>query len=143
MLGPQIAEGRGKRTGRRVIATEPQLKIEASVEETTTLIGIQGINLITYTATNKPDGSLHGEGEGVFATPDGQIVTWKGTGVGRFAEGGAVNYCGTISYTTSSQKFIRLNGLAGVFQFEVDAQGNTRSVTYEMVPASATQRAKA
>jgi hypothetical protein len=42
MLGLQIEEGRGKRTGRRVIATDPHLKVEASVEENVTLLGVDG-----------------------------------------------------------------------------------------------------
>jgi hypothetical protein len=63
--------------------------------------------------------------------------------VGRFAEGGAVNYCGSLSYTTTSAKLARLNRVSGVFQFEIDAQGNTRSVAFEMVPTSAALRAKA
>jgi len=143
MVGPQISQGQGKRTARRVLATEPQLRVEVSAEEISTLLGIQGVNLITYTATIKPDGTLHGEGEGAFATPDGQTVTWKGLGVGRFGEAGAVYYCGSLSYTTTSPQFARLNGLAGIFQFEVDAQGNTRSTAFEMAPAGAAQSAGA
>lgn len=143
MLGKQIAEGRGKRTGRRVIATDPHLLIEATAEETTTLLGIEGMNIITYKACIKPDGSLHGEGEGAFATLDGQIVTWKGLGVGRFGDRGSVHYAGTISYTTTSQKLTRLNGLAGAFEFDIDADGNTQSKIWEMVPAGATRGAGA
>jgi hypothetical protein len=136
MLGTQIGQGTGKRTGRRVIATKPALEIEANVEEQTTLLGIQGQNIITYHATIKPDGSLGGQGEGAFATPDGDIVTWQGTGVGRFLEGGAVQYCGSLSYTTSSKKLMKLNGVSGVFQFSIDAEGNTHSETFELAPAA-------
>jgi hypothetical protein len=135
MLGAQIAEGKGKRTGRRVIATKPMLEVEATVEELGTLLGIQGVNIITYRATIKPDGSLDGQGEGAFATPDGDIVTWRGIGVGRFVEGGAMQYCGSLSYTTTSQKFTKLNGVAGVFQWSIDAEGNTHSQIFEMAPA--------
>ena len=78
MLGEQIGEGRGERTARRVVCTEPQFKIEVSFEEMTKLLGIEGINIGTYISWSKPDGSLHGEGEGVFATTSGDIVTWKG-----------------------------------------------------------------
>jgi hypothetical protein len=138
MLGSQIGEGKGKRTGRRVIATTPYVQIEATVEETTTMLGIQGMNIITYHASTKPDGSLDGQGEGVFMTPDGDTVSWKGIGVGRFGAGGSLQYCGSLSYTTASKKFLRLNGIAGVFQWEIDAQGNTHSQIWEMAPASAT-----
>jgi hypothetical protein len=141
MLGSQIAEGKGKRTGRRIIATKPVLQVEASVEEQSTLLGIQGTNIVTYHATIKPDGSLDGQGEGAFATPEGEIVTWQGNGVGRFVEGGAMQYCGSVSFTTSSKKFLKLNGVSGVFQWSIDAEGNTHSQIFEMAPAGVTTKA--
>lgn len=130
MLGEQIAQGQGKRTGRRVIGTQP-LNIEVSFEDSSKMLGVDGMNIGTYTSTPKPDGSLHGDGQGAFATLDGDIVTWRGIGVGRFLAGGAVSYRGTLSYSTTSSKLARLNGIAGVFEFEVDANGNTTSKIWE------------
>lgn len=143
MLGEQIEEGRGKRTGRRVIATEPNLKIEASVEETAKFLGVEGMSIITYAASTKPDGSLDGEGEGVFASLQGDTLTWKGIGVGRFGEGGAIYYCGSLSFNTTSQRLAKLNGVSGVFQWEIDPQGNTHSRIWEMAPAGASRGAAA
>src|SRR5579883_2645556 len=120
MLGKQIAEGTGKRTGRRVTATEPRLQVEASVEERTSMLGAEGLNIITYTAQIKPDGSLEGCGEGAFATPQGDVVLWKGLGVGRFGEGGSTHYCGSISYSTTSPRFAALNAVSGVFQWDIE-----------------------
>ena len=143
MLGAQIEEGRGKRTGRRVVATEPHLKVEASVEESATFLGVEGLSIITYTSSTKPDGSLSGEGEGIFASLQGEMVAWKGIGVGQFGEGGSIHYCGSLSFTTTSQKLAKLNGISGVFQWDIDAQGNTHSVIWEMAPAGATRGAGA
>ena len=143
MLGEQIAEGRGKRTGRRIIATDPQLKVEASVEETATFLGVEGLSIITYTASTKPDGSLFGEGGGIFASPQGETVTWKGIGVGRFGERGSIHYCGSLSFTTASPKLAKLNGISGVFQWDIDAQGNTHSKIWELAPAGASKAAGA
>ena len=131
MLGENIGEGRGKRTGRRVIATEPQFKVEVSFEEMARLLGVEGMNIGTYVSYSKPDGSLHGHGEGVFATMDGDTVTWKGIGVGRFGAAGAVSYRGAMSFSTKSQKLARLNTCAVVFEFEVDGSGNTQSKFWE------------
>jgi len=143
MLGEQISEGRGKRTGRRIIATEPRLIVEASVEETGTILGVEGTSILTYTAYTKPDGSLSGEGGGIFASPQGDMVTWKGIGVGRFGERGSIHYCGSVSYTTTSPKLAKLNGISGVFQFDIDAQGNTHSRIWELAPAVAGKAAGA
>jgi len=131
MLGEQIAEGRGKRTGRRVLETQPQFKVEVSFEDLSKVMGVEGMNIGTYVSWNKPDGSLDGMGEGVFATADGDFVTWKGLGVGRFVGGGAVQYRGCCSYSTTSTKLARMNSIAGVFEFNVDAEGNTHSKTWE------------
>jgi hypothetical protein len=131
MLGEQIGDGRGKRTARRVLCTEPNFKIEVSFEDVTKLLGIDGMTIGTYVSYPKPDGSLHGDGEGVWATLDGQQVTWKGIAAGRFTQGGGVSYRGLISYTTTSATFARLNSMGGVFEFEVDANGNTTSKIWE------------
>ena len=141
MLGAQVAEGRGKRTGRRLIATEPQLKVEASAEEKASFLGVEGVNIITYVSKVKPDGSLDGEGEGVFMSGQGDLVTWKGIGVGRFTPAGSIQYCGSLSFTTTAPKLSALNGVAGVFQWEIDAEGNTHSQIWEMAPAGATRAA--
>src|SRR5437016_1858423 len=131
MLGEQIGEGRGKRTARRVVSTEPTFKIEVSFEDTAKLLGIDGMTIGTYVSGTKADGSLHGTGEGVWASSEGDIVTWKGMGIGRLQPGGAVSYRGCLSYTTTSAKLSRLNSVAGVFEFEVDANGNTASKVWE------------
>jgi hypothetical protein len=131
MVAEQIGEARGKRTGRRVLSTQPQFHVEVSFEDNTKLLGAEGVNIGTYTSTNKPDGSLDGEGQGVFAVLDGDIVTWKAIGMGRFVDGGALHYRGSISYTTSSAKLARLNSIAGVFEFDVDKDGNTHSKIWE------------
>ena len=126
-----IGEGRGKRSGRRIVATQPQLNVEVSFEDLTNLGGADGVNIGTYQSTTKPDGSIDGHGQGVFATLDGQTVTWQAIGVGRFAEGGAVRYRGSISYTTTSAKLAHLNSVAGVFEFDVDRDGNTHTKLFD------------
>jgi hypothetical protein len=143
MLGAQIAEGRGKRTSRRIIATLPTLQIEASVEETGTLLGVQGMSIITYTASPKPDGSIGGEGDGVFMSPQGEAATWKAIGVGKFGADGSLHYTGSLSFNSTTPKLMALNGVSGVFQFDIDPQGNTHSTIWEFTSAGATQTASA
>jgi hypothetical protein len=137
MIGNKIGEGTGKRTARRVICTEPNFKVEVSFEDTSKLLGVDGMNIGTYTTSTKPDGSLDGYGEGVFATLDGEFVTWKGLGVGHFAEGGAVHYTGVLSYSTKSAKLAKLNSIAAMFEFDVDPVGKTHSVIYDATAKAA------
>ena len=67
----------------------------------------------------------------MFATLEGEAVTWRGIGTGSFQEAGAVRYVGCLSFTTASTKLARLNKIAGVFEFNVDAAGNTQTKTWE------------
>jgi len=131
MFGKNIGEGTGHRGIRKVLSTQPTFKVEVSFEESSKLMGVEGMNMGTYTATTKPDGSLEGVGEGVFATLDGEFVTWRGMGVGRFVEAGAVHYTGMLSYSTTSAKLIKLNAITAMFEFEVDPSGKTRSKIYD------------
>jgi hypothetical protein len=65
-------------------------------------------------------------------TRDGDTATWRGQGVGRFTgRGTAVNWRGAIYYQTTSPKLARLNGVAAVFEFDVDENDNTRAKLWE------------
>ncbi len=131
MLGELIGELQGKRTARRVLSTDGGFKVEASFEDSGKMLGMEVSDIGTYCSVSRPDGSLYGEGQGVLLTQDGGMATWKGQGLGKFLGGGAVSYRGALYYSTSSPKLARLNTIAGVFEFEVDANGNTRTKVWE------------
>jgi len=42
-----------------------------------------------------------------------------------------VSYRGAVYYQSSSSRWSRLNNVAGVVEYEVDAQGNTRAQIWE------------
>jgi len=131
MLGELIYEGRGKRTARTVLPLEgTQPRIQVSFEETGKLVGIEANFMGTYWAAIRPDGSVYGEGQGIIGTRDGDSVTLRGIGTGKVREGGAVSYRGTLIFH-APPKLARLNTVAGAFEFEVDAQGNTSMKMWE------------
>jgi hypothetical protein len=131
MLGEQLGEARGKRTGRRVLSVDGGFKVEVAFETKGKLLGVDFMEIGTYWSESRPDGSMYGEGQGVVITHDGEVATWKGGGAGKFVGGGAVNYRGAIYYSTASEKLARLNGGATVFEFDVDGEGNTHSTLWE------------
>jgi hypothetical protein len=131
MLGEQIGESHGKRTGRRALSADSGFKVEVSFEESGKMLGIEANGFGTYTSAPRPDGTLYGEGQGVVITKDGDMATWKGAGVGRFVGGGAVSYRGALYYSTTSPKLARLNSIVVVFEYEVDASGNTHTKSWE------------
>jgi hypothetical protein len=130
MLGELFGEATGKRIVRRVLSTDP-VKVEVSFEETGKLLGKKMNGFGTYVAVVRPDGSLLGEGEGLEITQDGDTVTWKGSGQGKIKEDGSVSYRGILYFRTASEKLARLNAAPGVFEYEVDAEGKTRSKIWE------------
>ena len=126
MFGDEIGSGQGKRNGRRIVSTEP-LRVEASFEDLTKLLGLDGANIGTYVATTKPDGSLFGQGEGVYSSLSGDMATWKAIGTGSFGPDGSVHYRGSLSFVTTAASLGALNATPALFDFTIDALGNTQS----------------
>ena len=130
MLGELLGETTGKRIARRVLSTEPP-KVEVSFEESGKMLGVSVSGFGTYWSVVRPDGSIYGEGEGIMISQDGEMCTWKGSGLGKFKEGGAVSYRGILYYRTTSQKLAQLNTVPGVFEYEVDTSGRTYTKVWE------------
>lgn len=130
MLGELIGETRGKRLVRRVLSVDPPTA-EVSFEDSGQLLGVPTQGMGTYTSVIQADGSVHGQGQGISMTEDGEAVTWTGTGIGKFGPGGSVSYRGMLFNRTTSQKLARLNNLCTAFEYEVDASGETVSKLWE------------
>jgi hypothetical protein len=126
MLGDMISETTGKRIVRRVLSTDPP-KVEVSFEDSGSMMGVATTGFGTYESMVHTDGSIYGEGQGVTTTADGEVVTWKGSALGKFGANGAVSYRGILYFRTASQKLAQLNAAPGVFEYEVDPTGNTHS----------------
>jgi hypothetical protein len=127
-LGEQIQESRGKITGQRVLNVEGTPKMETSFAMEGNYRGTPCIDVGTYT-TMLEDGVLHGVGQGIVTTKDGQgMASWTGQGVGRFTGPGKVSFRGALYYRTPSAseggKVSFLKNMVGVFEYEVDEIGN-------------------
>jgi len=132
MLGEQIGHEIGQVTGVRVLPSDGAPRMEVSFQSDGTILGIHENNMGTYVTQTRPDGTLFGEGQGVAMTDEGEAITWRGQGVGRFTgRGNAVEWRGAIYYQTTSERLARLNGIAGVFEFATDESGKAESTTYE------------
>jgi hypothetical protein len=132
MLGEKIAESAGKVMVSRVLPSGgagPQM--ETTFEANTSLLGVDSKETGTYSAVLKPEGYLFGGGQGVLMGAGGEMATWVGHGVGRIGRDGVVSYRGAIYYQSSSQRWSRLNGVAAVFEFEVEPQGPVRAQIWE------------
>ncbi|PYO79744.1 MAG: hypothetical protein DMD67_01935 [Gemmatimonadetes bacterium] len=119
MQGDKIAETSGKVTSQRVLPNPGGgPKMESSFSATGKLLGLDETESGTYWAAIRSDGTLYGEGQGIIMGKNGDVATWVG-------------YRGAVYYQSSSPRWSRLNRIAGVFEYEVDAQGNTRAQIWE------------
>jgi hypothetical protein len=130
MLGEKILEEKGRVTSTRVLETTPQPKVETTFEAQGTLLGIEHRTIGTYWSVIQPSGIMYGEGNGVVTTKEG-LLTWKGSGAGKLTARGGVSYRGAIYYQTTVERLLRLNGIAVIFEYEVDENGNTNAVASE------------
>jgi hypothetical protein len=133
MLGEQIAELKGKIIGQRVLDVEGPT-IETSVSVSGIIKGTQVKETLTFegrpTTTSK--GVLHGKGKGVIMAGESELATYTGEGVGRPSSSGSINYRGSIFYSTSSNgKLAFLDNLIGVFESEIDTEGNFSEKIWE------------
>jgi len=137
VLGELIEEESGKITGQRVLDVEGP-KIETSFKMNGKFGGIEGSDIGTYCTVMREGsepGVMYGEGQGVIITKDGQgMATWTGHGIGRFTAPGKISFRGSVFYRTTSTgggKISFLNNVVGVFEYEVDEQGNSSTKVWE------------
>ena len=132
MQGEKIGEESGKVTSQRVLPNpDGSPKMETSFQASATLLGVKATNRGTYWSVVRPSGALYGEGQGIVIGEEGDMATWIGQGVGTMKKDGSVSYRGAVYYQTSSAKWSPLNSVAAIFEYEVDAQGNSRSQFWE------------
>jgi len=132
MLGEKIGELSGKVTSQRVLPNPGGgPKMETSHQISGKLLGVEATETATYWSVVRPDGTLFGEGQGVAMGKDGDLATWIGQGVGTIGQAGAISFRGAVYYQSSSPKWLRLNSVAAIFEYEVDGQGNSRSQLWE------------
>lgn len=132
MQGEKIGEFVGKVTSRRVLANPGGgPKMETSFEVSGRLLGVEETETGTYWSVVRHDGNWYGEGQGIIMGKEGELATWVGQGVGTIKKDGGVSFRGAIYYQTSVAAWSRLNSVAAIYEFEVDAQGSCRSQLWE------------
>ncbi|MDD5328754.1 MAG: hypothetical protein PHX38_02030 [Sulfuricella sp.] len=128
-----ISQAQGQITSMRVLPSEGSgLCIESSFQATGSLLGKDVTEVGTYVASLTPAGVFHGEGQGMFTTRDGEIITWTGQGVGKpKGSGQAASWRGALYLQTQAQRLAQLNSMALVFEYEVDESGKVQGKLWE------------
>ena len=133
MLGEKLGEEHGKVTGRRVLPGDDYryIKMEITFETECTILGVQGMNMGTYTIFERVPGQAYGEGQGIFMGMNGEGAIWNGHGVGQMREDGKMAFAAGIAFQTDADKLKRLNGMLVVVEHRTDMEGNAASTLYE------------
>ena len=133
MLGEMIYEEKGKTTGVRVLSSEgDDVIVEIALQTEGTIRGVAEKSLWTYWSKTRADGTLYGEGKGVMTTENGDVIHLTGSGAARsVGKDGSIQYRGSIYFHKAPERFSRLNGTMGVFEYDVDPKGNTVTKIWE------------
>jgi hypothetical protein len=132
-LGEPLFVEQGRITGQRVLAIAPQPQLEtsfmanASINNGTGSI-VNAINSGTNLITLNADGTFSGKGQGIMRTEGGDVASWTTQSVGSLASEGNIIVRGATFYSTppssTSSELAFMNGVIGLFEMEIDIQGN-------------------
>jgi hypothetical protein len=132
MLGDKLGQESGKVVVRRVIPSATgAIRMEVTQRGQGTLLGVEFQDTSTYESQLRSDGTLFGTGQGVYMGKGGEVATWTGQGVGVMSPGGGVSFRGALYLYSTSPKWQRLNTVASLFEYEVDADDTFKGVLTE------------
>jgi hypothetical protein len=132
MLGDKLGTETGKVVLRRVLASGAgAARTETTQRGTGTLLGVEYLDTSTYESELRPDGTLFGTGQGIYMGQGGEVATWTGQGVGILSKGGGVSFRGALYLYSTSAAWQRLNAVASVFEYDVDADDNFKGTLTE------------
>jgi len=131
MLGEQISEFKGKIIGQRVLETEGPT-MERSISFTGSIRGIPATETVTFVGKPAAPGVIYGEGKGVIMAGESEVATFTAEAFGRITPSGSVKWRGAhFNRTSSKGKLAFLDNVVGVFEAEIDAEGNVSQNTWE------------
>jgi hypothetical protein len=136
-LGEPLFVEQGRITGQRVLAVAPQPQVETSFMANTSINNgtgsvVNAINIGTTTIALNADGTFRGEGQGILRTQGGGFASWTSQTVGNLGQEGNIIVRGVTfwstppssSTTTTTSELAFMNGVIGLFEMQIDRQGN-------------------
>ena len=125
MLGDKVGQIIGPVKTSVLPANGSTPRFTTSVEGAGTLSGINVNCMATYSSDMYSDGTLVGDcpNQGVIMTENGEVATFRATGVGKFNAEGGIDFGGVVYFRTSTSALESLNAAAVVYHFKVNAEG--------------------
>jgi hypothetical protein len=129
MLGELVGEESGSVSSFRVQREGLGVKIETEFQATGKVLGLDVIDYATYWSVLRPDGNFTGGSDGMIVASNGEAAAYSGTGVGHMlGRGGAASWRGAQFLFSSGQTLGRLNGVATLFEFEIDETAKNMTI---------------
>jgi hypothetical protein len=129
MLGEQVGEESGSVSSFRVQREGLGVKIETEFQATGKILGLDVVDYATYWSVLRPDGNFTGGSDGMIVASNGEAAAYSGTGVGHMlGRGGAASWRGAQYCFSSGQTLGRLNGIATLFEFEIDETARNMTI---------------
>lgn len=128
MLGDVVYECKGKLVGMRVL---PDGKLEDSGIMQGIFLGEEFSGMWTAVAEVRPDGTGYSDIRGFYTTKGGNMGKFMGNGNGIHKPDGSMIYRGGVCYLSPPGKYSRLNGIAVVYEYESDKDGNYQMKGWE------------
>ena len=145
-LGEPLFVEQGRITGQRVLAVAPQPQVETSFMANTSINNgtgfvVNAINIGTTTIALNADGTFRGEGQGILRSEGGGFASWTSQTVGNLAQGGNIIVRGVTFWSTppspssstpiTTSELAFMNGVIGLFEMQIDRQGNLAVTEWE------------
>ena len=133
MLGEILYKETGNTIGMRVLsADEAGVNVEVTLQTKGQIGDVDETSVWTYTSLTRPDGSIHGGGQGFMTTSGGDVLGMLGTASAKaVGADGSIKYRGSLHFQSASGAFSHLVGTVGAFEYDVDAEGNTTATVWE------------
>ena len=133
MLGEILFKEKGNTIGMRVLSADTEgVNVEITLQTKGQIGDVDETSVWTYTSLTRPDGSIHGGGQGFMTTSDGDVIGMLGVASAEaVGADGSIKYRGSLHFQSASGGFSHLVGTVGVFEYDVDAEGNTTATVWE------------
>ena len=128
MLGEKIDELKAQVTGIRIL---PGHLVETSFQGDGKILGVECRQMGSYQSSMNPEGFLNGQGQGMAMSKTGDMLTWKGHGVGWPNDKGGTTFRYSLIMETMSPKWARLNKVLGIGEWDTDAAGHGHAILWE------------
>jgi len=126
MLGEKVGSISGPTSMQAIPAVDGNPAFETVASGLSgTLAGTDVTSFATYSAAMRDDGSFYGEcpNSGVIMAADG-VGTFRATGIGSPTDDGGFAFKGVVYFESAAASLSSLNGVAVVYDWNVDANGD-------------------